>query len=116
MRLDEQLDETLRRLPAWDPPPDFATRVAAAARATVEWPVHESRARVWAGSLFQGLSAAALGTAVGVAVWASLDPYLRLMTAAADVAIMQPLAVSWTCAAFSLVTAAAACFRGFDPA
>ena len=28
----EQIDEALRRQPAWDPPPDFARRVARTAR------------------------------------------------------------------------------------
>lgn len=106
MRLDEQLDDALKRLPMWAPPAHFAARVASMARAEVAWRRSESRTRVWARNAVHGAAAAGLGWAAGSGIWWMLDPYLRLMTVAADVMIKEPLAVSWTCAALSLLVAA----------
>lgn len=106
MRLDEQLDAALKRLPMWAVPAHFAPRVASIARAEVEWSRSESRTHVWARNAVHGTVAAGLGWAAGSAISWMLDPYLRLMTVAADVMIRAPLAVSWTCAALSLLVAA----------
>ena len=105
MSLDDQLDDALRRLPVWTPPARFAGRVAAMAGAEIRSARSESPPRVWARYAAYGTAVAAVGWAVGAGVWWMLESYLRLMTVAAEVMIMEPVAVSWTCAALSLLTA-----------
>lgn len=109
MRLDEQLDDALRRLPMWAPPAHFVRRVASLARTEVQWSRSDVGVTVWVRHVLHGTAAAGLAWAAGLGIWWMLGPYLRLMTVAANVMITEPLAVSWTCAALSLATAFYTC-------
>ena len=106
MRLDEQIDDALKRFPAWEPPADLVPRVIALAGADAEPVVSEPRAQVWARNILHGMSMAGVALVAGWVVSWSVDPYLRMMTIAANLVIKQPVALSWACAAISLLVAA----------
>jgi hypothetical protein len=106
MRLDEQLDDALRRLPSWERDPHFATRVSAAVCSRTESSAHEPSIRLWVGSIVEGLAAASIAIVASGTAWWSVGPFLRIMSAAADVMVTQPVMLSWICALLSLIVAA----------
>lgn len=117
MRLDEHIDDALRRLPLWAPPAAVSRRIASRVLASaLDWPAPESRTRLWVGAAVEGGFAAGLACVAGWLVWEgaasaadparqALDAYIRLLMAAAAQPVMQPLPLAWVCAALSLVTA-----------
>jgi hypothetical protein len=106
MRLDEELDDALQRLPAWTPPADLCRQVVQHIQAhDLGWLMEDRRASAWAPLAGQGLVAAATAAAATWLVSWGVDPYLRLTAVATDALVMQPFPVVWTCAALSLVSA-----------
>jgi hypothetical protein len=74
---EQRIDSALRRLPHWEPPADFAVRLAAAAARQSQLPV-ASPALLQAGNLLQRLSDSAL-----------------MVLAALSVAVLLAWAVPW---------------------
>jgi hypothetical protein len=70
MRLDEQLDDALRRMPAWEPPAHFARRVARAAQSERRPVARQRQGLFWAGAAVQA-AGVALVAYVGSSIMAS---------------------------------------------
>jgi hypothetical protein len=96
----DSMDAALARLPAWEPPPDFAARTAARAvrqRAAVR-PVVTDTGYGWIALLLHGLGMAAC---VSVAAWLGGDLLFALLQSGARQD--QPGALGWLLALGSMV-------------
>ncbi|MEO8307698.1 MAG: hypothetical protein ABI616_06620 [Pseudomonadota bacterium] len=94
-QLDKRIDSSLGRLPQWQPPADFASRLAAAAARQSLQPVVPA-ALVQAGNLLQQLSDAALmvtaaffvaGLMAWVVPWTTVMQFPNLVSWAGGIAL-----------------------------
>jgi hypothetical protein len=113
LKFDDQLDEALRRMPAWIPPACFAKRVAsrvATRDRSVDLMPHM---RFWISATLQGTLAAAIGylgstivswgaTSVSAAARVAVDEYLHVVLPWSSA---QALSFAWMCAGLSLLIA-----------
>jgi hypothetical protein len=94
--LDARIDASLQRLPAWDPPADFARRTVAAALRQRERSVFSARTTA-VDSTLTVLGNATLIGAAGYAAIVAASTILPWESIAAD-----PTDLVWTCLAVSL--------------
>jgi hypothetical protein len=120
---DERLNDALRRLPNWRPPPDFTETVLARMHAehlTRSAPPRAHSRLGLARAALQGAIAGLVTYAAAQVVWPSVLPfaggpvvdlYVRLVAFAVASLITHILPVAWICAALSLALAASFALR-----
>jgi hypothetical protein len=111
VKFDDQLDEALRRLPAWTPPPYFAERMSRRVSIRDESQAMVPRVRFWIGAILQGMVAAGIGflastvvslgaTSLSGAGRAAVDEYLRVVLPSNNA-----LPLAWMCTGGALLVA-----------